>query len=90
MSFVEWMIARGRVMRIRLGENPKTPLGRKSSRRGVDQKLGFFPGMGVGGGAMRWGSPRERRVWEKERVREAVSRRKSWVTKSSKRVVVIG
>ena len=90
MSFAEWMTARGRVMRIRLGENPKMPVGRKSSRRGVDQKLGFSPGLGVGGGAMRWASSRERRVREKERVREAVSKRKSWITRSSRRVVVIG
>lgn len=94
MSFEEWISARGRVVRISRGESPKIPVGRKSSRRGEDQKLGLFwwpwMGVGVGGGAMRCGRPRARRVREKERVREAVRRRRSWMTRSSRRVVVMG
>ena len=56
----------------RRGENPKIPVGRKSSNSDKDQTLGLELAEGVGGGAIRWESPSEEMGREKERVRDAV------------------
>ena len=90
MSLDEWITARGKTMVARRRENPKVPVGRKSSKSGEHQKLGFEFGEGVGGGAIRWERPSEQIIRGKERVRDAVIIRQNSVTRSSKRVVVIG
>ena len=63
---------------------------RKSSKISEYKKLDLELGDRAGGGAIRWERPSEEIIRETVRVRDAVIMRQNSVTRSSKKVVVIG